>query len=393
MLIAIEVGITIQTVKNNKKQVFIKQDNTKSLLDKSNTVFFTATQTSGRFKRNDPESSYKFFDCSLVNSKKSAFISWKIYLPISKDAYLENYWNCEITLDDLHSILEITPKIGVNNKIASNSETSFGFMLSSTEPIFIKSTEITGFFNEHFLENPFLRNIFFTIILVVLVMLTFLFMYRYYLKTIQYNKEQIKHDYHIINQTMKTFANFIDNKDSYTRGHSSRVAAYSREIAKRMSMTADFQRNIYYSGLMHDIGKITIPDEILNKTTHLSDDEWELIKKHTDNGAVLLKDFTIIPMIKNAVLFHHERYDGNGYPQALSGDNIPLEARIVCIADSYDAMATTRCYRLEYSEERIISELTRCAGKQFDPKIVPFMLEIIKDGTIYKLTNANTKTL
>ena len=152
-----------------------------------------------------------------------------------------------------------------------------------------------------------------------------------------------------------------------------------------MGFSPKEQQYAYYAGLMHDIGKITIKDEVLNKTTRLSTDEWEMIQKHTINGAELLKNFTILPLINDAVLYHHERYDGTGYINRLKGEDIPLIARTVCIADSYDAMATNRCYRLKFSEERIINELTRCAGKQFDPKIVPVMVSIISDGTVYKL--------
>ena len=184
---------------------------------------------------------------------------------------------------------------------------------------------------------------------------------------------------------MKTFSNFIDNKDPYTQGHSSRVAVDVREMAKRMGLDEQSQLTIYYAGLMHDIGKLTIKDELLNKTSKLSSEEWGLIQQHTTNGASLLKNFTILPEINDAVLYHHERFDGNGYMNRLSGTNIPLVARMVCIADAFDAMNTNRCYRLKFSEERIISELERCKGKQFDPVLVPYMVEIIRDGTIYKI--------
>ena len=184
---------------------------------------------------------------------------------------------------------------------------------------------------------------------------------------------------------MKTFSNFIDNKDTYTQGHSTRVAAYVREMAKRMGLDEQEQLNMYYAGLMHDIGKLTIADDVLNKTSRLSSEEWSLIQQHTTNGASLLKNFIILPEINDAVLYHHERYDGTGYMNRLSGKSIPLVARMVGIADAYDAMNTNRCYRLKFSEERIISELERCRGKQFDPDIVPYLVSMIKDGTIYKL--------
>lgn len=188
----------------------------------------------------------------------------------------------------------------------------------------------------------------------------------------------------IIRQTMKTFVSFIDNKDPYTQDHSLRVARITKEIAKRLGYDKEKCRVYYYAGLMHDIGKITIADEILNKRTSLSNDEWEIIHQHTTNGAKLLNKFTVFPEVGDAVLYHHERYDGTGYINRLKGKNIPEVARVVCIADSYDAMAKVRSYRLPYSEERIIGEFERCAGKQFDPDLIPYLISMIRDGTVYK---------
>lgn len=198
-------------------------------------------------------------------------------------------------------------------------------------------------------------------------------------------KKQKEKDDLFLDQVMKTFVNFIDAKDEYTRGHSSRVALYSQALAKQMGLNQESQKNVYYMGLMHDIGKITIPDDILNKTSHLSSEEWDVIKMHTENGARLLKDFTIMPSLRDAVLYHHERYDGKGYVYQLKGEAIPLGARIVCVADSFDAMNSNRCYRLKYSKDRIIQELDRCSGKQFDPVVAKAMIELIKDGTIDKI--------
>lgn len=211
--------------------------------------------------------------------------------------------------------------------------------------------------------------------------------------TMEYNisvlKKQKEDNDIFLDQVMKTFVNFIDSKDEYTKGHSNRVAIYSQALAKQLGLPPETQQNMYYIGLMHDIGKLTIPQDILNKTSHLSSDEWELIKMHTQNGAKLLKNFTILPSLKEAVLYHHERYDGLGYVYQLKGDDIPLSARIVCVADSFDAMNSYRCYRLKYSKDRIIQELDRCSGKQFDPLIAKAMIELIKNGTIDSLNAQN----
>ena len=125
-----------------------------------------------------------------------------------------------------------------------------------------------------------------------------------------------------------------------------------------------------------------VPDYILNKTSNLSSDEWTIIQKHTENGANLLRNFTTIPGIQEAILYHHERFDGKGYMAHLRGEEIPIHARIICVADSFDAMNTNRCYRLKYSKARIIKEFERCSGKQFDPVIANIIIKLIKEGKI-----------
>lgn len=196
----------------------------------------------------------------------------------------------------------------------------------------------------------------------------------------------------IIEQSFKTFAGTIDAKDKYTNGHSLRVANYSREIARRMDMDKDEQEHIYYVALMHDIGKIGIPDSILNKPGKLTDEERKIIQQHPVIGAEILKDYTAIPEIAEGAKYHHERYDGKGYCEGLSGEDIPLIARIIGVADTYDAMSSRRCYRDTLPSEVIIEELKRVAGTQLDPKIVPLILEMIEDGTAPIILPEDNKT-
>lgn len=323
------------------------------------------------------------YDVIFINTKDFDFSNWEIKLQIPKGSFLENTWNCnaEIQKDELF----ITPKEKRNEIIKQNSQETFGFIIHSKAFFEFDCAEVSGTEIHHISKN-FVFNICCLIMLILTSMLVIsIIIYHSMLSQIKKHEQEMLHDSILIEQTMKTFTTFIDNKDPYTRGHSTRVAAYTKEIARRMGFNETETRNMYYAGLMHDIGKITISDEILNKTSHLSDNEWGLIKQHTANGAELLKNFTILPVINDAVLYHHERYDGNGYINRLKGDDIPIVARIVCVADSYDAMSANRCYRLKFSEERIIMELQRCAGKQFDPSVVEIMIEIIKDGTVYKL--------
>lgn len=184
----------------------------------------------------------------------------------------------------------------------------------------------------------------------------------------------------IIAQALRTFARTIDAKDKYTNGHSARVAHYSVEIAKRLGMSEEEQERIYYIALLHDIGKIGIPDAILTKPDKLTPEERELIKQHPTIGGEILKDFTSLEGIGDGARYHHERYDGTGYNEGLKGEDIPYFARIICVADSYDAMSSVRYYQGTLSTEIIVKELREGSGTQFDPEIVKVMLELIEEG-------------
>lgn len=184
----------------------------------------------------------------------------------------------------------------------------------------------------------------------------------------------------IIDQTMLTFAKVIDAKDPYTRGHSEAVAEYSREIARRYGMPRRMLDSIYYSGLLHDIGKIAVPDSILNKPEKLTEEEYDIMKTHTSVGADILSDLTTVDNIAAGARDHHERYDGSGYPNGISGNDISLEGRIIGVADAYDAMASERVYRGTFSRDKIRAEFEKASGKQFDLKIVKILLEMMDEG-------------
>ncbi len=194
--------------------------------------------------------------------------------------------------------------------------------------------------------------------------------------------EQQKRDAKIIEQTMQTIVNFIEAKDPSTMGHSLRVAQYSKMIAEKLGFSEAECGQIYWIALMHDCGKIYIPDEILGKPGRLTDEEYETMKKHTVFGGEILRDFTAIDNIRTGAMFHHERYDGNGYPNGLAGEEIPIIARIICASDAFDAMNSRRCYRNNLSDDVIISELKNNRGTQFDPHITDCLLELIDSGDI-----------
>ena len=200
----------------------------------------------------------------------------------------------------------------------------------------------------------------------------------------QIRKYNARHerDNEIINESIETFIGFIDAKDPYTNGHSKRVAQYTRRIAQEMGYEGEALDRIYYTALLHDCGKIGVPDSILGKPSELTDEEYEIIKSHTVRGGEILHHFKSLENVEEGARYHHERYDGKGYPEGLAGENIPLIARMICVADSFDTMNTCRVYKEKFSEDYILNEIETNKGLQFDPKIADIMLRLLRDGEI-----------
>lgn len=186
-------------------------------------------------------------------------------------------------------------------------------------------------------------------------------------------------------QIMLTLANTIDAKDRYTNGHSIRVAEYAKELAKRDGKTEKQQEDIFFIGLLHDIGKIGIPNAIINKTSKLSDEEYNLIKSHPQIGAGILQNMDEIEGVSIGAHWHHERYDGKGYPDGLKGEEIPEIARIISVADVYDTMTSKRSYRDVLPQNVVREEIEKGKGTQFDPHFAEIMLQIIDEDIHYEL--------
>ena len=197
---------------------------------------------------------------------------------------------------------------------------------------------------------------------------------------------QTKRAVHLSNEIMLALAKAVDAKDHYTNGHSQRVASYSAEIARRMGKSAREQNDIYAMGLLHDVGKIGVSEAIINKTSRLDDEEYAQIKRHTVMGYEILKIITEIPGLAIGARWHHERYDGRGYPDGLSGGDIPEEARIICVADCYDAMTSNRSYSKVREQAAVREEIIRCRGTQFDPLIADIMVAMIDDDPEYSMS-------
>ena len=186
-------------------------------------------------------------------------------------------------------------------------------------------------------------------------------------------------------EVMEALAHTIDAKDEYTIGHSVRVAKYSRMIAERMGLSAGECENVYYMGLLHDIGKIGVPNEIINSPTKLTDEEYRVIKTHPGLGFEILAEIKSRPDLSTGARWHHERYDGRGYPDGKAGEEIPLFARIIAVADSYDAMTSNRSYRQYLPQDVVRSEIEKNSGTQFDPAVAACMLAIMAEDTEYTM--------
>ncbi len=186
--------------------------------------------------------------------------------------------------------------------------------------------------------------------------------------------------------TFQTIAGTIDAKDEYTGGHSERVGEYAAKIATWMAETYSFTDDdiarIRQIGLMHDIGKIGVPDSVLNKKGRLTDEEFNLMKQHTVIGSDILKNIEDVAGLRDGVRHHHERYDGKGYPDGQKGDEITPFARILCIADSFDAMTSDRVYRGRLTREQVLDEIEKNRGTQFAPEVADTVLAMIKDGLL-----------
>jgi len=191
------------------------------------------------------------------------------------------------------------------------------------------------------------------------------------------SKTHILHDLsELFYKTIKSIAQALDAKDQYTHGHSMRVTLYSLALAKTLKLPDDLLEEIETTGLLHDIGKIAIPEKILLKPGKLTTEEYEVIKTHPELGERLVNGIEKLRIISNWLKSHHERYDGRGYPDGLVGEAIPISSRIIAIADTYDAMTSNRSYRGALSHEEAIAEIKKCSGTQFDPNLAELFISI-----------------
>ncbi len=227
-------------------------------------------------------------------------------------------------------------------------------------------------------ERPGFWLLLAVLVIAAAALVTLLIVHR---RTVAY-KEREEKNRRFMNEVIAAFAKAIDIKDKYTNGHSTRVANYSKLIAENMGFSEEEVERIHHIALLHDIGKIAVPDAILNKADKLTPEEYEIMKKHAQDGYDVLKEIGSYPDMAIGAGYHHERINGQGYPHGCTGEQIPLTARIVAVADTFDTMNSTRPYRKKLPMEEIVKELKRVAGTQLDADIVKVMLQLIEEKKV-----------
>ena len=198
-------------------------------------------------------------------------------------------------------------------------------------------------------------------------------------------EERLASSQRLFGETVMALAKTIDAKDAYTRGHSQRVGRYARHITYKLGWPDEEQQKIYFMGLLHDIGKIGVPEAIINKPDKLTDEEYDKIKQHTVIGSEILSLVAEFPELTIGARAHHERFDGKGYPDGIAGQEIPVYARIIAVADAYDAMTSKRSYRDVLPQNVVRAEIMKGRGSQFDPQFADVMVQIIDEDEEYML--------
>ena len=315
------------------------------------------------------------YDGLIYNNTSDDCHGWSLVIDVPEGSYVDSCWDGIFKIEG--SRLYVSNE-EYNDTIQGRNKCKFGMVMYTPGAYEIDGAllKTTSYFN-------YKTSVYFYILIGVSVIWVAVLVSHIVVQlSVKAYRQRQQRDREIITQSITTFTNFVDAKDPYTRGHSSRVALYSREIARRMGISEEEREKLYYIALMHDAGKIGIPDAILNKKGALTPDERKIIENHTLIGGNMLQSFTSIDGIIEGALYHHERFDGKGYPKGIAGKDIPLYARIICIADSYDAMSSNRCYRKHLERDVVLSELRDNSGTQFDPDIVLHMIDMINDGFV-----------
>lgn len=315
------------------------------------------------------------YDFTVTNNTENYITDWKLVLHLPKGGNIDSFWSGEIFNEDT----EIIFVPGEQSKVLVPGGTeSFGFVMYSGVVRRFQEFTFSGYYQVHIEELEEYERI-----QIAFYALCALLVFYILLEVLMFRAEKKReNDMRIIIETMETFSSFIDAKDAYTKGHSKRVSQYTKQMARRFKYSKEDIVKIGYIALMHDCGKIGIPDSVLNKPGALTPEERKIIEEHTRMGGNILEHYTAIEGIMEGAIYHHERYDGKGYPEGLKGEEIPFIARMICVADSFDAMNSDRCYRKHLPKAVIINELEKNKGKQFDPQVAQCMIDLINEGIV-----------
>ncbi|MGN0729528.1 HD-GYP domain-containing protein [Treponema sp.] len=353
----------------------------------------------------------------VKNMSTHSVKKWNLEITVTRPCYLNNAWNgfVEIyrndgllfqpkidlkkaretdfsipTIKNLNNILIplepgdriiFEPYMGkfIPGKVQDVNSVYIGFIFYTEETSGLMRFD-TWKINYQFEHAIFFHPLFYVFVVFYIVWLYFVASGFYFIAVKRSEEHDRKRDKLTIEQVIKVFTRFIDAKDFYTAGHSERVGRYSFKIAKEMGKSEDECMNAYYCGLLHDCGKIAVPDEIIAKPDKLTDEEYVLMQEHTIMGYAILKDLTLIPDASFAAFYHHERFDGAGYPNGLKGEEIPEIVRIVSVADVFDCMSRDRYYRKAFPLEAIIEDFKKNSGKQFDPVVLNAFFALAEKG-------------
>lgn len=370
LLICILAGFCVY-VKNSDNVMQIKEDTGNQ--DYKNGKVYMEFQKSESWESEETGMLGAQYDGVLYNFLENKLTDWELVIEFPPESHLDSYWNGKYKMED--GKLRITA-VDYNEIIDKSSSIPIGFIMYTPDDFQIQNIEITVNVKSNIKDY----KRFWGLLILILINLWMLINYAILILEAKIIARRERKQKEIIEQSLKTFAKIIDAKDRDTMGHSQRVACYAKEIARRMGMKEEECERISYIALLHDIGKMGVSENILQKTSTLDEDEWSKVREHVIIGGEILKDFTAIEDIADGAKYHHERYEGGGYTEGIKGEEIPLCARIICVADSYDAMASRRCYKDEMDKEYILKELREGSGRQFDPAIVVHMIEMIEEG-------------
>ncbi len=367
------MGLAFQIWSDRNTEVFLEIGESGEA-EQDVSVWIEVTKSWADFDENRRPCYGAQYDGFVENHMNAVLMDWKLEILLPAEARIDSAWNGEYVNEDGTIFFRPEEELDIA-WVRPGATENFGFILYSEKVLDITEFVVRGHKYATVTSYPLF---YIGICLFVIAMLELAWQITFAVRTKKMEQRRIN-DEKIIVETMLTLANFIDAKDEYTKGHSTRVSAYSMKLAKKMHLEEDEIRHLGYIALMHDCGKMGIPDYILNKPDKLTPEERSIIEQHTVMGGKILEHMTSIPGIRDGALYHHERYDGRGYPEGLSDTDIPLYARIICVADSFDAMNSDRCYRKRLPMEEIKKELRENSGRQFDPEVVKYMLRIIEE--------------